>query len=540
MRGRIFISYRRDDARGDARAIRDRLARKFGESNVFMDVDSLLAGQRFDHQLDKALADCDVLIAVIGSRWMEGLSEKARGDERDFVRDEIAAALKREIVVIPVLVGQEGKMPALPRASELPEDIRDLVLYQKHSITHESFGRNIDDLAAAINTVQQSRQKPFRRKPLAAAGAASAIILVAVLAVFRGEIGSWIGSFRSADVPAPPVVQSRQAAPEAKRADLSPAEIAERYAKATVAIRFVWRLYERDSGRPLFQRAVTLTVEGKPTRMPVYVQGADRVLPWLTTDDDGQRNYPVRGAGGGNGFIASAEGFILTTRTVGAAWGDGVRPQDYIDSEKAVVISSENGKVDGRVVSMSELKLPRWDPEAEGATIFPPRLGGTDPNFVLPAGTQAPVVGRNETLLVRFAHSTIEVNAELVRRSPDQNVALLKVAVPELTAASAAAVDEIKVGTRVMALAYTDGAASSPTLFDGLVRSGAEEGTDPRRSSIQTSIQLGLGTSGAPVFDPAGKVIGIVSFFVRDGGQVTSYAVPIRHGRNLLQPQTTR
>ena len=131
MRGRIFISYRRDDARGDARAIRDRLARKFGESNVFMDVDSLLAGQRFDHQLDKALADCDVLIAVIGPRWMEGLAEKQKGDERDYVRAEIAAALKREIVVIPVLVGQEGhdagatarRRPARgrPRPRPLPE-----------------------------------------------------------------------------------------------------------------------------------------------------------------------------------------------------------------------------------------------------------------------------------------------------------------------------------------------------------------------------------------------------------------------------------
>jgi hypothetical protein len=48
MRGRIFISYRRDDAPGDARGICDSLSRKFGKSNVFMDVDNLLAGQRFD------------------------------------------------------------------------------------------------------------------------------------------------------------------------------------------------------------------------------------------------------------------------------------------------------------------------------------------------------------------------------------------------------------------------------------------------------------------------------------------------------------
>ena len=310
MRGRIFISYRRDDARGDARAIRDRLARKFGEPNVFMDVDSLLAGQRFDHQLDKALADCDVLIAVIGPRWMEGLAEKQKGDERDYVRAEIAAALKRDIVVIPVLVGQEGRMPALPRAAELPEDIRDLVLYQKHSITHESFNRNIEDLIAAINAVQQARRKPFAWKPLAAAGAVAAFALAAVLVVYRAEIGGWVGSLRSADAPAAPIT---------KKAELSPAEIADRYANSTVLIRFVARLYERESGRPLYHRAAVETPGGKP--LPVYIRVADKVLPWLTTDDEGQKNYPVRVAGGGTGFVASPQGFILTTRTVGASWG---------------------------------------------------------------------------------------------------------------------------------------------------------------------------------------------------------------------------
>ncbi len=47
MPSKIFISYRRDDVPGDARGIRDALARAFGAKAVFMDVDNLLAGQRF-------------------------------------------------------------------------------------------------------------------------------------------------------------------------------------------------------------------------------------------------------------------------------------------------------------------------------------------------------------------------------------------------------------------------------------------------------------------------------------------------------------
>ena len=45
MPGKIFVNYRRDDATGDARGVRDGLAAKFGETNVFMDVDDLRAGQ---------------------------------------------------------------------------------------------------------------------------------------------------------------------------------------------------------------------------------------------------------------------------------------------------------------------------------------------------------------------------------------------------------------------------------------------------------------------------------------------------------------
>ena len=45
MASKIFINYRRDDARDMAARVRDRLAGVFGGSNVFMDVDNLMAGR---------------------------------------------------------------------------------------------------------------------------------------------------------------------------------------------------------------------------------------------------------------------------------------------------------------------------------------------------------------------------------------------------------------------------------------------------------------------------------------------------------------
>src|SRR5262245_16220087 len=121
MVGKIFISYRREDDPSAAARVRDALAASFGKTNIFMDVDCLLAGQRFDDELSKALATCDVLIAIIGPRWMDMLKSKyVMSGSRDYVREEIAQALKRKIVVVPVRVGREGQLPPLPRAKHLP------------------------------------------------------------------------------------------------------------------------------------------------------------------------------------------------------------------------------------------------------------------------------------------------------------------------------------------------------------------------------------------------------------------------------------
>src|SRR6185312_394571 len=133
MSRRIFISYRREDGAANARGICDRLSSAFGSSNVFMDVHSLVPGQRFDKELNRALDKCSVFVAVVGPKWMEMLAKREAGGEHDYVRQELATALKRDMVVIPVLV--EGAR--LPAATSLPADIKDLLMHQKQEITHE-------------------------------------------------------------------------------------------------------------------------------------------------------------------------------------------------------------------------------------------------------------------------------------------------------------------------------------------------------------------------------------------------------------------
>lgn len=165
MAGKIFVNYRRDDDPSAAARVRDGLAAKFGKADVFMDVSDLLAGLKFDQELAKALAGCDVFIAIIGARWMPLLNAKVGRVERDYVREEIGEALKRNIVVIPVRVGRDGQLPSLPTPDDLPEDIRELVSYQKQDVTHERFDRDVAGLIDDITAVRQRLQP--QKSPLA-------------------------------------------------------------------------------------------------------------------------------------------------------------------------------------------------------------------------------------------------------------------------------------------------------------------------------------------------------------------------------------
>lgn len=215
MPGKIFINYRRDDERSAAARVRDRLAAEFGAPNVFMDVDNLMAGQRFDRELEKALAETDIFLVVMGPRWLDLYQQRQASGERDYVHEEIAGALKRGVTVIPVLI--EGA--ALPRGDLLPEDIRELVLHQKHGVTHENFGQNIAALIEAIRFIRRSAARPRSQK-------ARSLALLLVGGV-SGLAAAYAGAYYSG-VPllwfAAPLVDTRAAELERLRVAAAKAE----------------------------------------------------------------------------------------------------------------------------------------------------------------------------------------------------------------------------------------------------------------------------------------------------------------------------
>ena len=169
---KIFLSYRRDDSSGYAGRLYDRLRNHFGSEQIFMDVSGIEAGADFVQTIHGTVGSCDVLIALLGKQWLSSKDQDGRrrlDDPDDFVRQEIATALERKILVVPVLVGG-ARMPA---AQELPADLAGPVRRQALEISdsrfHEDANRLIGTLEKAFSGLK-AKDTAWPPKPLPPAG----------------------------------------------------------------------------------------------------------------------------------------------------------------------------------------------------------------------------------------------------------------------------------------------------------------------------------------------------------------------------------
>ena len=111
--------------------------------HVFLDKDTLGAGNGRE-QIEKALAECRVVLVVIGRRWFTITDEagQRRLDHADDVhRQEIVVALSRDHVTV-ISVRVDGA--AMPHAKDLPKDIRRLTDQQSHELSDSSARRVVD------------------------------------------------------------------------------------------------------------------------------------------------------------------------------------------------------------------------------------------------------------------------------------------------------------------------------------------------------------------------------------------------------------
>ena len=152
MAQRIFISYRRDDSRGYAGRLQGDLSRRYSEEHVFRDVE-IPPGADFGEYLTGLVDRCNVVLAIIGPRWLDARDrdgERRIDDPDDWVRLEIERALARDgVEVIPVLV--DGAR--LPPREELPESLLALRRRNAFELSDRRWDYDLEELGKHLDAL---------------------------------------------------------------------------------------------------------------------------------------------------------------------------------------------------------------------------------------------------------------------------------------------------------------------------------------------------------------------------------------------------
>jgi len=190
----IFISYRRDDSAPYAGRLYDRLSAHFGKGQVFMDIDQIAPGEDFVEVINRKVGACSIVIVLIGKHWLDAADAQRKrrlDDPEDFVRLEVAAALQRNVRVVPVLVGGA----AMPRMQQLPEPLAVLSRRNAFEISDTRFHTDVDKLIEALERPADesgSAARPALRfaastKTVAIVGLVLGVAVVLVLVLQTGR-----------------------------------------------------------------------------------------------------------------------------------------------------------------------------------------------------------------------------------------------------------------------------------------------------------------------------------------------------------------
>jgi len=196
---RLFLSYRRADSAGHTGRLSDALAVRVGADHVFQDVETMTAGVDFVASIAAALDECDAVLAVIGPTWSTAATPDGSlrlHDPDDVVRMELATALRRDIPVVPVLVGGAS----LPNPEALPEDLRSLVRRQAVSVRDGSWQRDVDALLTSL--ASEPRRRIGRRRSIIAL----AVLLTAVAVVVAALAARQHPTHTSSSLPVCPTI----------------------------------------------------------------------------------------------------------------------------------------------------------------------------------------------------------------------------------------------------------------------------------------------------------------------------------------------
>ncbi len=150
-----FINYRRSDTAQAAQGLYAQLRARFGPTHVFLDVGAILPGALWPNRLREALEEADVVLSVIGPRWLTAANEYGQrrlDNTDDWVRNELSHAIEEKKPIIPLLVAGAD---ALPPIQALPPDIQGFLNHQALKLRDEKWDRDLAELIEVLESEHQ-------------------------------------------------------------------------------------------------------------------------------------------------------------------------------------------------------------------------------------------------------------------------------------------------------------------------------------------------------------------------------------------------
>ncbi len=143
--------------------------------------------------------------------------------------------------------------------------------------------------------------------------------------------------------------------------------------------------------------------------------------------------------------------------------------------------------------------------------------------------TNAHVVKGAKTIYIKLKNNRVYSNARVIKADRKKDIVLLKIKAQGLKTVRLGNSNQITIGQRVVSIGNPLGLEN--TIADGLISGTREVGG---LKMFQISVPLSQGSSGGPLFNLKGEVIGVTTASL-SGGQNLNFALPINEVKAFVQ-----
>lgn len=187
---RISIFYRGSDAAVTDGPLFDRVTARFGKDAEFMDVDDIPFGVDFREHINNALAEIDLLVVVIGPKWI-GADRRGRvriEEINDPIRIVVETALARGVPVVPIHV--EGT--TMPASAAPPESLSALPQGNAaEANTRRNFHPHMDRLIRSMDKIpKELSSRTSNAARLASSRVPKEAVVVSLIAILAISVGT--------------------------------------------------------------------------------------------------------------------------------------------------------------------------------------------------------------------------------------------------------------------------------------------------------------------------------------------------------------